>query len=192
MLTKICAAELSHPSNRSAIFAILSPAFGSGFLLGTFLGGELAHPYGRLPSWLGGQARLFERSPYALPCLVTFGVDLLALAGGYFYLPETKRASRSEEAGSGESGGAGESEKSRRKRGVIAQTLKVPTFLLAISVACLFQVSYFSWDGMFTVFTYTSTDKGGLGLPVSPRFFAFTPTPTPTIEIIAEAPRRST
>lgn len=31
----------------------------------------------------------------------------------------------------------------------------------------LIKAAYFSWEGMFGVFTYTAPDHGGLGLPVS-------------------------
>lgn len=52
------------------MFSILSPAFGIGFLISTFLGGELAHPYGRLPWYLGGTVELYRDHPYVLPCFV--------------------------------------------------------------------------------------------------------------------------
>lgn len=74
VLVKICANELAYPSTRTRIFSTLSPAFGLGFLVGTFLGGELTHPYGRLPWWLGGTTSLFKDHPYALPCLTVFGL----------------------------------------------------------------------------------------------------------------------
>ena len=41
-------------------------------MLGAFIGGELAHPYGRLPWWLGGTSEFWRRWPYALPCVVAF------------------------------------------------------------------------------------------------------------------------
>ena len=67
VLNKILASEISNASNRSRIFAIFSPAFSMGMLLGTFMGGQLAHPYGRLPSWLGGANEFWRQWPYALP-----------------------------------------------------------------------------------------------------------------------------
>lgn len=45
-------------------------------------------------------------------------------------------------------------------------TLAVPSFLLLTFVMLLFQISTFSWDGMYTVYTYTPTALGGLGLPI--------------------------
>lgn len=69
VVAKTSAAELSHPSNRARVFSILSPSFGVGFLVGTLVGGELAHPAGRLPTFLGGPIAFWETWPFALPCL---------------------------------------------------------------------------------------------------------------------------
>ncbi|OCF61206.1 hypothetical protein L486_00852 [Kwoniella mangroviensis CBS 10435] len=62
--------ELSHPSNRALIFSIWGPLFSVGICLGTFLGGLLAEPYGRLPWWIGGENGQWKKWPYALPGVV--------------------------------------------------------------------------------------------------------------------------
>ena len=64
------AGELSNASNRDRVFAIYSPIWIGGFMLGTLIGGELAAPYGRLPEVLSGRWEIWETHPYALPCLV--------------------------------------------------------------------------------------------------------------------------
>ena len=61
--------EVSNPKTRARIFAVFSPGFSAGAMLGTFIGGELSHPYDRLPWLLGGGVRFFRQWPYALPCL---------------------------------------------------------------------------------------------------------------------------
>lgn len=71
VLNKILASEISNPSNRNRIFSIFSPSFSAGMLVGTFLGGQLAHPYGRMPSWLGGTSEFWRAWPYALPNVIT-------------------------------------------------------------------------------------------------------------------------
>lgn len=71
---KIFASEICHPGNRAKVFSIFSPGFSMGAMVGTFLGGELAHPYGRMPWWLGGTTELWKRWPYGLPCVVTAGM----------------------------------------------------------------------------------------------------------------------
>lgn len=158
VVTKIMAAELSHSSNRSQIFSILSPSFSIGMVLGTFLGGELAHPHGRLPSLLGGTSEFWLKHPYALPCVLVGAIDTIAIIIGIFYLVETRRPSSHPSSSS-------QSEKSHPKN-QFAVALKVPGFLLVTTVFLLFQVSTFSWDGMYTVYTYTKPPLGGLGLSV--------------------------
>jgi predicted MFS family arabinose efflux permease len=156
VVTKIMAAELSHTSNRARIFSILSPSFSIGMVMGTFLGGVLAHPFGRLPSFLGGSSPFWHRHPYALPCVVVGALDAITILVGLLFLVETRRPSDRS---------ASSPEKSRPKN-QFAAALKVPGFILLTAVFLLFQVSTFSWDGMYTVYTYTQPELGGLGLSV--------------------------
>lgn len=151
------AAELSHPSNRAQIFSILSPAFSIGMVMGTFLGGELAHPFNRLPTFLGGSSEFLHQHPYALPCLLVGALDAITVFIGIFSLVETRHPSPQSSTS--------HSEKSK-PRNQFRTALKVPGFVLIIAVSLLFQISTFSWDGMYTVYTYTKPSLGGLGLSV--------------------------
>jgi MFS family permease len=74
VIGKIYASEISTPQNRTRLFAIFSPSFSIGIMVGTFLGGDLAKPYGRLPGWLGGKNEFWRDWPYALPCLTSAGM----------------------------------------------------------------------------------------------------------------------
>ncbi|RSH91750.1 hypothetical protein EHS25_009119 [Saitozyma podzolica] len=181
VIVKILASEVSHPSNRSRIFSIFSPAFAGGAMLGTFIGGEFAHPYGRMPWWLGGTAEIWREWPYALPCLISgiFGVFVLFVS--FFYLAETRPPAA--ERHESEHNEDVQAEKRTEGR-MMAATLRVPNFVLLVTVFCFFQIgtvirsqgsvlvklmpvsANFSWDGLFTVYTYTDVSLGGLGLPV--------------------------
>ena len=70
VVNKTMTMEISNPKTRARIFSFFSPGFSVGAMLGTFIGGELSHPYDRLPRLLGGGLEFFRRWPYALPCLV--------------------------------------------------------------------------------------------------------------------------
>ena len=70
VINKIMAGEVANPHNRSKIFSYFSPAFSIGNLIGASIGGQLAHPYGRLPAWLGGTSEFWRSWPYALPAVV--------------------------------------------------------------------------------------------------------------------------
>ncbi|RXK37788.1 hypothetical protein M231_04944 [Tremella mesenterica] len=74
LLNKLLASEISTPYNRDAIFAVHSPSFATGYTIGTLIGGELTHPFGRLPGFLGGNNEFWRRWPYALPCCVNGGL----------------------------------------------------------------------------------------------------------------------
>ncbi len=76
VLVKICANDLAHPRRGHGFSLPCLPHSAWGFLVGTFLGGELTHPFGRLPWWLGGTSTLFRDHPYALPCLAVFGLSV--------------------------------------------------------------------------------------------------------------------
>ncbi|WWD17257.1 hypothetical protein CI109_101695 [Kwoniella shandongensis] len=92
VINKLIVSEISHSSNRAQIRAIFSLMFQLGMLLGTFLGGGmLAHPYGRLPWWLGGSVEFFREWPYALPGLVGAALALTALVTNAILLEEPKR-----------------------------------------------------------------------------------------------------
>jgi MFS family permease len=71
VIGKTYSSEISTPENRTKLFSIFSPSFYIGIMAGTFLGGELAKPYGRMPGWLGGQSEFYRTWPYALPCLTS-------------------------------------------------------------------------------------------------------------------------
>ena len=70
VIGKILASEICHPGNRAKVFAIFSPGFALGAMMGTLVGGEFTYPYGRLPAWLGGTSEFYRRWPFALPCVV--------------------------------------------------------------------------------------------------------------------------
>ncbi|ODO05369.1 hypothetical protein L198_02062 [Cryptococcus wingfieldii CBS 7118] len=66
VLTKTVVAEIAHPTNRARIFAIYSPAFSVGIIIGSLLGGELAGPARRV----GQDWAWLQEYPYALPGVV--------------------------------------------------------------------------------------------------------------------------
>lgn len=136
--------EISNSQNRVKVFALYSPSFSMGGMIGTFIGGELAKPYGRLPSWLGGESVFFREYPYALPCMVVFlqCVNVLPSAKfadcqgmmvtlvGYFFLDETKarqeykRVDEEQATALSSQGGSG----------LYRKALQVPDYLLVVFI----------------------------------------------------------
>ncbi|WVQ84323.1 hypothetical protein IAT38_006475 [Cryptococcus sp. DSM 104549] len=157
VVSRTVTAELCHPTNRLRIYAIFDPAFAVGLILGSVFGGQLTHPHGRMPWWLGGQLALWQRWPYALPCLAASGFGLFAIAVCYIMLEETLPSSDDE---------SGEGVKRKVSNSTFRDVFKVPHFLVSVMAACFFQFGSFALEGLYTVFTYTPVSRGGLGLPV--------------------------
>src|SRR5205085_1419289 len=76
-------ADVTAPEDRARGMGLLGAAIGLGFILGPALGGVLSNLSGviRLP--------LFERNPYALPCLASAALAALNLIAAAFFLPES-------------------------------------------------------------------------------------------------------
>jgi len=76
-------ADVTAPQDRARGMGLLGAAIGLGFILGPALGGVLSNLSAviRLP--------LFEKNPYALPCLASAALAALNLCAAAFFLPES-------------------------------------------------------------------------------------------------------
>ena len=76
-------ADVTAPEDRARGMGLIGAAIGLGFILGPALGGLLSNLSSvlRLP--------LFERNPYALPCLASAALAALNLVAAAFFLPES-------------------------------------------------------------------------------------------------------
>ena len=81
-------ADVTAPEDRARGMGLIGAAIGLGFILGPALGGLLSNLSSvlRLP--------LFERNPYALPCLASAALAALNLVAAAFFLPESLPAGR--------------------------------------------------------------------------------------------------
>lgn len=76
-------ADVTRPEDRARGMGLIGAAIGLGFILGPALGGILAHLSTAL------RVPLFQRNPYALPCLAAAGLAALNLLAASFFLPES-------------------------------------------------------------------------------------------------------
>ncbi|WVQ84325.1 hypothetical protein IAT38_006477 [Cryptococcus sp. DSM 104549] len=157
VLSKTVAAELCHPTNRARIFSIHGPSFSVGVMVGSLLGGQLAHPSGRVPWWLGGELEVWREWPYAMPCLAATLLGYIASVVCYFMYDENHPSAYNASADGVEK---------RTTGNTFLAVLKIPHFMLILIVFWGFQLSSFAYEGLFTVYTYTPIPRGGLGLPV--------------------------
>ena len=81
-------ADVTAPEDRARGMGLIGAAIGLGFIFGPALGGLLANLSSvlRLP--------LFERNPYALPCLASAALAASNLVAAAFFLPESLPAER--------------------------------------------------------------------------------------------------
>jgi len=76
-------ADVTEPHDRARGMGLIGAAIGLGFILGPALGGVLSN----LSSVV--RVELFERNPYALPCLASAALAALNLVAAAFFLPES-------------------------------------------------------------------------------------------------------
>ena len=78
--------DVSTPSQLTTRMGLIGAAFGLGFTIGPFIGGELSNPAERWDIFVD---TVFETYPYLLPCIAAGGLSLVSLIYAYFYLPES-------------------------------------------------------------------------------------------------------
>ena len=88
--------DVSTPKQLATRMGLIGAAFGLGFTIGPFLGGELSSPAMRWDLFVG---TIFETHPYLLPCLLASVLSIFSLLLAFKYLPESLAAeSRSNRA----------------------------------------------------------------------------------------------
>ncbi len=78
--------DVSNPQQLATRMGIIGAAFGLGFTIGPFLGGELSAPALR---WETFQGTIFETYPYLLPCLLASVLSTISLLVAIRNLPES-------------------------------------------------------------------------------------------------------
>jgi DHA1 family tetracycline resistance protein-like MFS transporter len=128
-------ADVTSPQDRAKGMGLIGAAIGLGFILGPALGGVLSNLSGviRLP--------LFERNPYALPCLASAALAALNLIAAAFFLPESlPRALR----------GAPGSRASRVQQ--LTRGLSDPRLRMLVIVYFLFMLGFTMMEATLTLF----------------------------------------
>ena len=78
--------DVSTPSQLNTRMGLIGAAFGLGFTIGPFIGGELSNPAEKWDVFVG---TIFETYPYLLPCVAAGVLSLISFVYAYFYLPES-------------------------------------------------------------------------------------------------------
>ena len=147
--------DVSSPAQMTTRMGIIGAAFGLGFTIGPFIGGELSNPAGR---WEYFESTIFETYPYLLPCLAAGALSMFSLMFAYWKLPESlPKSKRAQSDGIGWTARIGKS---------ISQSismLKTGSIALIIWVTMLFIFGFTIMHAVFILYTGMDVDLGGLG-----------------------------
>lgn len=78
--------DVSTPQQMATRMGLIGAAFGLGFTIGPFLGGEFSDPAAR---WAFFEGTVFESYPYLLPCVIASALSVFSLILAYRSLPES-------------------------------------------------------------------------------------------------------
>ncbi len=148
--------DVSTPKHLATRMGLIGAAFGLGFTIGPFIGGEFSSPAQR---WDFFVDTVFETYPYLLPCLIASVLSAGSLVLAYFKLPESiqlEAQRRSEPRRSWRSHMGGMAKNS-------VAMLRTSSIGAMIWVSMLFIFGFTVMHAVFILYTEMSVDLGGLG-----------------------------
>ena len=147
--------DVSTPQQLATRMGLIGAAFGLGFTIGPFLGGELSSPASR---WDLFADTIFETYPYLLPCLLASVLSIFSLLLAFRYLPESlapesrsKRASQSW------------SVTMKRTASNVKRMLATKNIGSLMWVTFLYMFGFTVMHAVFILFTQMDPSQGGLG-----------------------------
>ena len=146
--------DVSTPKQLATRMGLIGAAFGLGFTIGPFIGGELSNPASK---WSFFESTIFETYPYLLPCLAASVLSLLSLFVAYRNLPESLvenlRTKKSDD-----------NLKVRFKKSIadISATLTNGSVAVIIWMTMLFVFGFTIMHAVFILYTGMDIESGGL------------------------------
>ncbi|HIF90325.1 MAG TPA: MFS transporter [Candidatus Poseidoniales archaeon] len=146
--------DVSNPHQLATRMGIIGAAFGLGFTIGPFLGGELSAPALR---WETFQGTIFETYPYLLPCILASALSTISLLIAIRNLPEslTPEMRKADTSRTWK----------KQMKNMYANSKKMlgeGSIALIIWVAMLFTFGFTIMHAIFILFTGMPTADGGL------------------------------
>ena len=147
--------DVSTPAQLNTRMGLIGAAFGLGFTIGPFIGGELSNPATKWDLFVG---TIFETYPYLLPCVAAGALSLVSFVYAYFYLPESLPKSK---RSSGDSvNWVGRLSKSFRQS---YSMLNKGSISIIIWATMLFIFGFTIMHAVFILYTGMPLSDGGLG-----------------------------
>ncbi|CAK5268660.1 unnamed protein product [Mycena citricolor] len=178
---KSMVAEMTDNTNIAQAYAYMPIAWSTGGVLGPIIGGSLAHPVERFPSWFGC-SEFLKHHPYFLPCAVPATYSIIAWTVTSLFLKETANGphvlrlsqlfTRSKPTvGQGKTQTVLESGSSEevpeREQAVPLRGLMTKRVLIAASNYAFLSLVDIALRAIQPLFFATPIELGGLGLPTS-------------------------
>ena len=151
--------DVSTSKQLASRMGIIGAAFGLGFTVGPFLGGELSSPAERWDMFVG---TVFETYPYLLPCIIASLLSIFSLLLAFWYLPESLTSDP-------------RSERSTKSWSVtmkltasnVKRMLGTKNIGSLMGVTFLYMFGFTVMHAVFILYTQMSPDQGGLGFSES-------------------------
>ena len=146
--------DVSTPKQLATRMGLIGAAFGLGFTIGPFIGGELSDPASK---WSAFESTIFETYPYLLPCIAASVLSLLSLIVAYKNLPESLPVElRSKKSNMDLISRFKSSSKN------IASTLLSGSISVVIWMTMLFVFGFTIMHAVFILYTGMDVSNGGL------------------------------
>ena len=151
--------DVSTSTQLASRMGIIGAAFGLGFTVGPFLGGELSSPAERWDMFVG---TIFETYPYLLPCIIASLLSIFSLLLAFWYLPESltsdPRSKRSSQPWS---------VTMKLTASNVKRMLGTKNIGSLMGVTFLYMFGFTVMHAVFILYTQMSPDQGGLGFSES-------------------------
>jgi MFS transporter, DHA1 family, tetracycline resistance protein len=151
--------DVSNPQQLATRMGIIGAAFGLGFTIGPFLGGELSAPALR---WETFQDTIFETYPYLLPCLLASALSTVSLFVAIRNLPESLTPDM-RKVGTSRTWG----QQMKKMYSNSKKMLGKGSIAVIIWVAMLFTFGFTIMHAIFILYTGMAISDGGLNFSVA-------------------------
>ena len=147
--------DVSTPKQLATRMGLIGAAFGLGFTIGPFLGGELSSPAER---WSLFRDTIFETYPYLLPCILASVLSIFSLLLAFRYLPESLEP-QSRAKGTSRTWG----QTMKRTASNVKQMLGTKNIGSLMWVTFLYMFGFTVMHAVFILYTQMDPSQGGLG-----------------------------
>jgi DHA1 family tetracycline resistance protein-like MFS transporter len=148
--------DVSTPQQLATRMGLIGAAFGLGFTIGPFIGGEFSSPAERWDLFVG---TVFDTYPYLLPCVIASVLSTGSLVLAFYKLPESVDVSEKAPASERRSWS---SHMTGMAKNSVAM-LGTSSIGAMIWVSMLFIFGFTVMHAVFILYTEMSVDLGGLG-----------------------------